>query len=325
MKLILAPLQGITNCVFRRIYHKHFPYFDCAVAPFVSPNAAEKSGGALFHDLLLKENENGISLEPQILLNNPDVFYPFLDKIYNLGYKKININMGCPAQIVVKKNKGSALLERLDLVDSILKRMSADSRFEFSVKLRLGVISKDSIFDVLPIIEKYEPSEIILHPRTAQMQYSGNADLKKFEEVAQKTTMKIVYNGDIFSISKYQKINSLFCGGISGVMIGRGVIVNPFLSGLIKGKGYTKNPKEKIRLFVDDLLEEYEKKYFGEIPVLGKMKELWRYLRFSFEGCDKYVKKILKSTAISSYRKHSDEVFEKTSFCEFPNVDNIDY
>jgi len=323
MKLILAPLQGITNSVFRRIYHKHFPYFDYAIAPFVSPNAT-KIGASLFNDLLTKENESGVALEPQVLLNNPDVLYPFLDKIYDLGYKKINVNMGCPAQLVVKKNKGAALLEHPDLADSILKRISSDKRFEFSVKLRLGMISKDKIFDILPIIEKYGASEIILHPRTAQMQYSGDADLEKFAEVAQKTALKIIYNGDIFSFAKYQKINSLFGDAVCGVMVGRGAVVNPLLSAIIKNGEYPENPKEKIRLFVENLLDEYTKKYYGEIPVLGKMKEIWKYLRFSFEDGGKKVKKILKCGSIFSYKKHSDDVFEKTEFCEFCGIGNLE-
>jgi tRNA-dihydrouridine synthase len=324
MKLILAPLQGITNCVFRRIYHKHFPYFDYAVAPFVSPSAA-KQCTALLNDLTAKENENSITLEPQILLSNPDAFYPFLDKIYELGYTKININMGCPAQTVNKKNKGAALLEHPDLTDALLKRISADERFKFSVKLRLGMICKDKIFDILPIIQKYGASEIIVHPRTAQMQYSGSADLEKFAQVVQKTTLKIIYNGDIFSLSKYQKINSLFGGSVAGIMLGRGTIINPLLSAMVKTGEYPENPKEKIYAFVSELFEEYLKKYCGEIPVLGKMKEIWRYLRFSFEDSDKLLKKILKCGSVSSYKKHSDDVFEKADFCGYGEIDGINY
>ena len=313
MKLILAPMRGITYAVFRRIYNRHFPYFDYAAAPFVSPTASQSSSKGLFSDLTPKENENSIPLESQILLNNPDALYPFLDKIFDFGYKKVNINMGCPAAVVVKKNKGGALLEHPDLIDKILAKIAADERFEFSIKLRLGMTDKRRIFDVLPIIEKYKPSEIIVHPRTAVMQYSGEADVEIFKEIIKNTSLNTVYNGDVFSFEKYKMITAVFGDKIDGVMLGRGALVNPLLCGLIKGEIF-QNPKIIIKKFIDDLYNEYEKLYFGEKPVLGKMKELWKYLRFSFENSNKFVKKILKCDSLYSYRKHCEELFEN---CEY--------
>jgi tRNA-dihydrouridine synthase len=306
-------MRGITNAVFRRIYNRHFPYLDYAVSPFVSPTTSQSSGKGLFNDLTPKENENSIPLEPQILLNNPDALYPFLDKIFDFGYKKVNINMGCPAAVVVKKNKGGALLGHPDLIDKILSKIAADERFEFSVKLRLGMTDKRRIFDVLPIIEKHNPSEIIVHPRTAVMQYSGEADVEIFKEIIKNTSLNTIYNGDVFSFEKYKMITAAFKDKIKGVMLGRGALVNPLLCGRIKGENF-QNPKIIIKEFIDDLYNEYEKLYFGEKPVLGKMKELWKYLRFSFENSNKFVKKILKCDSLYSYRKHCGELFEN---CEY--------
>ncbi|MCL1946710.1 MAG: tRNA-dihydrouridine synthase family protein [Chitinivibrionia bacterium] len=323
MKLILAPMRGITNAIFRKIYCEHFPYFDYAVAPFVSPTISQNLGKGLFKDLSPKENENSMPVEPQILLNNPDVLYPFLDKIFVLGYKKVNINMGCPANVVVKKNKGAALLENLDLIDKILSKIAEDKRFEFSVKLRLGMTNKRRIFDILPIIEKYEPSVIIVHPRTADMQYSGEANIDIFQEVTQNVKSNIIYNGDVFSLAKYKKINALFGEKIVGVMLGRGALVNPLLCGQIKEKKF-QNPEIEIKKFIDNLYFEYEKLYFGERSVLGKMKELWKYLQFSFENSKKCAKKILKSESLYFYRKHCDELFENCKyFCNNETLGNI--
>jgi len=326
MKLILAPLRGITNCTFRKIYHKHFQYFDEAVAPFVSPTASEKLGNGLFSDLLPAENENSMPVEPQILLNNPDVLYPFLDKIYDFGYKKININMGCPAAVVVKKKKGAALLENPDLIDNVLAKISADKRFEFSVKMRLGMKDKNKIFEILPMIESHKPSEIILHPRTAEMQYSGNADLEYFAKVCNKISTPIIYNGDIFSYAKFKKINEMFGNKISGIMIGRGALTNPFLPAQCRGDCPQSpvDPKQKIRDFVNDLYNEYKANYFGEKPVLGKMKELWKYLRFSFENSGKPVKKILKSGSLFSYETNVVQFFNNCKFCNKQILGNIE-
>ena len=324
MKLILAPLRGITNCTFRRIYHKHFPFFDCAIAPFVSPTASEKLGNGLFSDLLTPEP---LPVEPQILLNNPDVLYPFLDKIYEMGYRKINFNMGCPAAVVVKKKKGAALLDNPDIIDAVLAKISADSRFEFSVKTRLGMRNKNQIFEILPIIEKHKPSEIILHSRTAEMQYSGNADLEYFAKVAEVVSTPIIYNGDVFSLAKFQKINEIFGSKISGVMIGRGALANPFLPEQIRRGDCPQSPAnhaEKINEFINDLYNEYKNIYYGENPVLGKMKELWKYLRFSFENSEKPAKKILKSGSLSSYEANVKDFFKNCEFSDRQILGNIE-
>ena len=316
MQLILAPLHGITNAAFRRVYHKHFPYFDSAIAPFVSPTAAQNIGKGLFSDLLPNVNEKSMPIEPQVLLNNGDVLYPFLDKLFDLGYTKFNINMGCPAAVVVKKNKGAALLERIDLIDKILTVATADKRFEVSVKIRLGMIDKRRIYDVLPLIVKHEVNTLIIHPRTAVMQYAGEADVEAFEEVVKEISsnaVNVIYNGDIFSLAKFNNMSSRFDGKINSLMIGRGALVNPLLPGLIKGEKF-ENPTLKVYGFIDDLRKEYQSLYFGEKPVLGKMKELWTYLRISFDGSEKYVKKILKSQSLYSYEKHCEELFENSAF-----------
>ncbi|MCL2845991.1 MAG: tRNA-dihydrouridine synthase family protein [Chitinivibrionia bacterium] len=316
MELILAPLHGITNATFRRVYHKHFPYFDWAIAPFVSPSAAQSIGKGLLSDLLPVENENSIQIIPQVLLNKADVLYPFLDKIYDFGYRKINVNMGCPATVVVKKNKGAALLERADLIDDILGAIAADKRFEISVKVRLGMTDKRRIYEVLPLIVKHEVDELIIHPRTADMQYTGEANVEAFEEIAEKISsnaVSVIYNGDIFSLAKFNNLSARFGDKIKSVMIGRGALVNPLLTGLIKGEDFA-NPTQKIYDYLNDLCSQYKSQYYGENPVLGKMKELWTYLRFSFDDSEKYVKKILKSQSLYSYEKHCEELFANSTF-----------
>lgn len=325
MELILAPLRGITNYSFRKIYHKHFPFFDSAIAPFVSPTESNKIGSGLLGDLLPENNTNAMPVEPQILLNNPAVLYPFSDKLYELGYRKININMGCPATVVVKKKKGAALLESPDLIDAILMKISADTRFEFSLKMRLGMMNAEQIFEILPIINKYNPCEIIIHPRTAKQQYFGDASLEYFAKVAEKISTPLIYNGDVFSLEKFEKINELFGKKIKAVMLGRGVLVNPFLAEQCRGDNLSPaNPEDKVREFVDDIYNEYKNNYFGANPVLGKMKELWKYLGNSFENSDKFVKKILKSTTLSSYETSVAQLFAKCKYVPPHTIGNIE-
>jgi len=322
MKLILAPLRGITNAVFRKIYHRHFPYFDYAVAPFVAPTAAKTLGKGLFSDLLAEANKDSMPAEPQILLNNAEVLYPFLDKIFELGYTKFNINMGCPAAVAVKKNKGAALMERSDLLDKILQVCAADKRFAFSVKLRLGMNDKKRIFEVLPLIRKYGARDLIIHPRTAEMQYSGEADIDAFEEILKEIfgdSINTVYNGDVFSLAKFELLSKRFGEKIQSLMIGRGALVNPLLTGLIKGEKFD-DPQAAIFNFVSDLYNEYKAVYYGEKPVLGKMKELWKYLSFSFDGGQKSAKKIMKSQSLSSYEKHCAQLFENCKFLCNKNI-----
>jgi tRNA-dihydrouridine synthase B len=312
-RVVLAPLRGITTYTYRNVFKENFGGIDDAISPFISTTKDRKVSIKLVKDILPKNNVNGYPLVPQILGNNAEDLIPFVEKIKELGYSEINWNLGCPAPMVTKKIKGSGLLPRPDIVENYLKVLSSIEGIDYTVKVRAGLEKNDDIFKLLPLFEEYNCKEITVHPRTGFQLYRGEADRDIFEKVYNSTSLPLIFNGDIFSIEDYKIVTSRF-PDIIGVMLGRGVLINPFLPAQIKGDSIPDSPNKLIYSFMQTLFDEYSKVLYGDFQIMGKMKELWKYMEFSFPEAKRDIKKILKTTSVPKYQKRVDQLFESHTF-----------
>ena len=177
------------------------------------------------------------------------------------------------------------------------------------MKLRLGRRSKHEIFDLLPILDKYPLDEIIIHPRTGIQMYEGRADHDAFGKALLNSRHRFTYNGDIIDLNSFNIVQKKF-PSIKKIMIGRGILSNPFLAETIKKKISNKAPIERLKDFHDDLFENYKKIFSGPGHLIGRMKGLWNYLG---PGCFKEYKKplknILKSNSIVKYLDRVEQIF----------------
>ncbi|MBF0301815.1 MAG: tRNA-dihydrouridine synthase family protein [Desulfamplus sp.] len=252
-QIILAPLQGYTDAVFRDVYFRHFTGVDEAMSPFISTMSQNKINISSLKDVVPENNLHCPKLIPQILGNVAEDFLFLTRRLVELGYSTVNLNMGCPHSKVAKKKRGSGMLpypEMVDqLLDNVFKGLTSELfQCKISIKTRLGRYEKDEIFNLLPIFERYPLEEIIVHPRTGVEMYGGNADVNAFIRVADNTSHNLVYNGDITSVKVFENI----AGNLEGIrrygqststasskpikrfMIGRGILSNPFLPSEIK-------------------------------------------------------------------------------------------
>ncbi|MCP4672684.1 MAG: tRNA-dihydrouridine synthase family protein, partial [Desulfobacula sp.] len=175
--------------------------------------------------------------------------------------------------------------------------------------LRLGRKSKNEIFKLLPVFDKYPLDEIIIHPRTGIQMYEGSSDHDAFEKAILHTCHKVVYNGDIMDKKSYFIVREKF-PNIQRFMIGRGLLSNPFLAETIKNTGANKDHLDRLKNFHDDLFESYKKIFDGPGHLIGRMKGFWNYLG---PGCfNKYkkpLKNILKSNSIVRYEEMVEKIF----------------
>lgn len=313
MKIIMAPLRGVTTAIYRRVYKSHFDGVDSAMAPFISTAKEAKVSNKLVRELLPENNIDSYPLIPQLLGNEAEDLPPFVNKLIEIGCDEVNWNLGCPAPMITKKKRGSGLLPFPEIVEEYVEKLSSFEDIAYSVKVRAGLQSEDELLKLLPLFEKHNCKEITVHPRTGIQGYTGRANPDFFQRVSESTTLPLVYNGDILYKEYYDEIMNRFGKRVSGLMLGRGLLVNPFLPSQIKGDTLPENASQKVQDLMTDIFEEYRKVLFGEKPVLGRMKELWRYLQFSFPERERKVKKIIKSTTFSTYQKRVDELF-KTPF-----------
>lgn len=294
MKLYFAPMEGITNYVYRKVHNEIFGGCDAYYSPFITPSDNERLSRKGLRDIHPELNE-GINLIPQVLVNRSETFFKFESKLKELGYSSVNINMGCPAQTVVKKNRGSAMLKNLEDTGRFLDEIFAESKTEISVKSRIG-FNEEEAEKIISLFNCYPFEQVIIHPRIRSEFYKGKASIEAFSKIYELCNGKLCYNGDVFTLEDFNDITKKF-PLVYGVMIGRGAIKNPAVFREIRGGN--KLSKEEIILFTERLSEEYMKVLESDAFTLHKLKEIWEYLGLNFVNNKKLSKGIKKATVLS--------------------------
>lgn len=281
--LILAPMQGLTELMFRKVYEQCFPgALDLAISPFLSLTHGNLADAwKKIDDVIPEDNIGSIPVIPQILGKEPVEFVDLANRLYDVGYHEINWNIGCPMRRVAAKHRGSGILPYPDEVREILEYVVPRIKASLSVKMRLGYHSSEEIFSLIPILNDYPLANITIHPRTGKQQYGGQVDLDTFEQAASLIKHKVNYNGDICTLSDYERIHLRF-PDIEDFMIGRGVLFDPLLPLRIKGTAFDrKSSLDAARLFITALLAAINKRPVPEVSKMRKTKEYWCLLRRS--------------------------------------------
>lgn len=315
-ELVLAPLRGVTGVDYRNAFCRHFSDLDSAMAPFIPTVNGKVIKPKLLADILPEMNTL-MPVVPQIIGKEPKDMIVLIKTIYDLGYDEVNWNLGCPWKFVAKKMRGSGLIPHPDKVDAILDEVLKEIPGKLSVKVRLGLKTKDELKDLIPALNKHDLSEVIIHPRTAVQMYDGVVDVDMFGEYFEMLRHRIVYNGDITSVEFYNSLKDRF-PSINKWMIGRGVIINPCLAAEIKGAEPLSAPEYAVAVhdFHDDIMAWTKDRLSGPGHILGRMKELWKYMALSFEQGDKKLTRILRCKTVEEYEKRIDDFFRFYEKCE---------
>ena len=299
--LILAPLRGFTDAVFRNAYPRHFQGVDEAVAPFITTLKGRRIKPAHLRDLAPAQNR-AMPVVPQILSNRSDAFIRLANTLFNLGYSEINWNLGCPYPKVVKKMRGSGLLPHADRIDRILEKTLREFPGRLSIKTRLGRFSAREMDDLIPVFNRYPLTRLIVHPRTGVQMYAGQVDLDAFASCLTRIAHPVIFNGDINDPATFRARESRF-PGVAGWMLGRGLIANPFLPEMIQGKTEAiDNCKARFAKFHDDLVDGYLRLFSGPGHVLDRMKGYWGYFANGFAEARRILKRIRKAGSLECYR-----------------------
>jgi tRNA-dihydrouridine synthase len=310
MKLYLAPLHGVTNRVFRKVYFDHFSGFDAAVAPFILAVNNDQLADKHFKDLLDGTDEK-VPLIPQLLGNEATPFVRTARYLAGLGYREVNWNLGCPFPMVANKKRGSGLLPYPELIRKVLDAACAQNDIRVSVKMRLGRTDPAEIMKLMPMLNEYPLSKVIIHPRIGTQMYKGEVNLDGFERAAKACAHEVMYNGDIKDLGTFLKLRERF-PQIQEWMIGRWALVNPFLAkDIVEGRPVTKGA-DRLRetaAFHADLYGAYAEVLYGPAHLLDKMKEIWTYLGQGFPGRGKAIEAIRRAKTTEEYKRATAEIF----------------
>lgn len=293
MEFYMAPLEGITGSLFRNTYQEHFRKFDRLFTPFFGNTGFNTKE---LCDIGPSANE-GIPLVPQILSNKAEDFLSIAERMKNYGYDSVNLNLGCPAGTVVSKGRGSGFLRYPESLDAFLAEIFEKSPLSISVKTRIGFDDESVWPMLLEIYNRYPITELIVHPRLRTDLYRPPVRLDAFRYAYENAKMPLVYNGDINTVSDYERIRDDF-PGIRAVMIGRGILRNPGLLGEIHGEAPITD--RQIREWLTDLATKNLAAY-TETPTLYKLKEIWSYLQDRYPDRKKELKQLFKAKKLYEY------------------------
>jgi tRNA-dihydrouridine synthase len=300
MQIYLAPLQGLTDWIFRESFTEHIGQFEKTFSPFIRVQDGEFYRPCQCNDTLPEHNTFQKPV-PQFLGNDAVSFLRFENLCLQQSYTEVNINMGCPFPMIVKKGMGAGMLPHPEKVAQLLQSIFTVSKLKISIKCRLGEDNLSDFEQLIPIFNDFPLEEIIIHPRIGKQQYKGEVDLNAFALYASKIKQPICYNGDILSVADANKIQVL-CPQIDRFMIGRGMLQNPFLLNEIRQHELTSNEKVRmLRNFHLSVIERCKHKYSGDLHLLKRFKELWSYHALGFEDGRKIYKQVKKCTTLSKY------------------------
>jgi len=305
--IYLAPLQGFTDFVYRRAYNEIFQGIDSFFIPYISVKN-EQILKKYEKEILLVNNPQQRAI-PQVLVNNADEIL-FLSKILeDIGYKEINLNLGCPYPMVTNRGMGAGLLPHPEKLHTILTSFFEKSNLKLSVKLRAGLNLANEIELLIPVLNQFPLTEVIFHPRIAKQLYEGDILYPEFEFASTNLKHQLVYNGDILSVADFNDRMQKF-PETNHWMLGRGVLMNPFLPEEIKGIFLSEAEKlQKLVEFHQEVFELYSEIMDNEGNVLNKMKQFWIYFSFVFPNQHKNFKLIKKASSLSRYLDETRKIF----------------
>lgn len=304
VRLVLAPLRGVTHLTFRKCLATRFGGLDGAVSPFLTTVEGTKIKATHLADIMPAAN-GALPLVPQVLGKDPERFRALLVAIRDLGYTRCDLNVGCPWPLVVRKGRGAGLLRDADALRRMLDAGCDVMGDGLSVKVRLGVDEPHLLAERMEVFNGYPLFEITIHARTAAQRYEGHVDLDAFGECLALSKAPVVYNGDVCSPEGFAAICRRF-PSISGVMIGRGLVTWPDLAARIKtGTTVTEESASAVWCryegFVRDYGERTRSGLFGPASFLGRMKEFWSYHKDAYPNGDAIWRRIRLCRSYADY------------------------
>ena len=316
MHIYFAPLEGITTYPYRNLHHKYFGGVEKYFTPFLAPGPEQGMSVKEMRDVL-PENNAGVPVVPQILTNRAGDFLLASKKLSEMGYREINLNLGCPSGTVTAKKKGSGFLLYPDDLDRFFDEVFSDAavrngEFLVSVKTRIGKNEVEEWPELMQVYNRYPIHELTVHPRIQKEFYKETPHLDVFTDILKESRNPVVYNGDLFTVEKVKEFREK-CLTVGRGVIGRGLIRNPALAEMILQEETEPEADilPRIREFHDALFEHYRETMSGDRNLLFRMKDLWSYMLAEVPDSEKLAKKIRKSQHVPEYLAAVEEVFAR--------------
>jgi tRNA-dihydrouridine synthase len=218
---------------------------------------------------------------------------------------------------ITRKNRGCGMMPFPEKIEKIVENILSNTSCRFSLKIRMGLHSRDEARDLLQRMNSYPLDFVCIHPRLGDWQYEGLPNRDEFQKLLSISKHKIIYNGDIVSQFVFKELQNQFIS-VDEWMLGRGLLMNPFLAEEIKGLTTSKKTQQQRFIRFHRHLVKLLVKLKGEKTALAAMKELWHYFAVFWNLDDNALKKILRS-------KDLDEILQQISVFSYADFTEKQY
>lgn len=292
-----APIQGHTDHAYRYFHSELYKGAPLYYSPFIR---LEKEDIRKRDEKdILADKQDGKEVIPQVIFRNQHELSSLIRIIKELGFKSIDLNMGCPFPLQTGHGRGAGAIANPEVSAAIEKTVNENPDIIFSLKMRLGFQEPDEWHTLINTLNRIDLAHVTVHPRVAKQQYKGDINFEEFQKILDASKNPIVYNGDILSPSDISETLKRF-PSIAGIMVGRGLLARPSLIEEFYNDELPRVARvERMLDFHRKLFNHYSNVLCGDTQILSKIKPFWEYAEN--EIGKKAWKAINKSTTIAKY------------------------
>ncbi|MEA5553054.1 tRNA-dihydrouridine synthase family protein [Anabaena cylindrica UHCC 0172] len=280
----LAPMQDVTNLWFMKII-AHYGSPDYFFTEYFRVNDTSRLNCKIL--AAITENDTGRPVFAQMIGESIPDLVRTAQELCKYNIAGVDLNMGCPAPRIYRKNVGGGLLREPEKVERILGELrSTVNDKPLTVKMRVGFENTDNFYEILDIINRHNIDLLSLHGRTVKDMYHGVVKYDLIAEAVKRVDCPVMANGNINSAKTALEVLSQT--GAAGVMVGRWAIGNPWLFNQIRqtlqGEAITPVPLVEVRNYIDRLWQTPTASTIPERARVGYLKMFLNYIALSVDA-----------------------------------------
>jgi len=318
--LIFAPMEGITDGPYRMAIEEAFPEWSYLSTDFLRiPSQGIYSEKKIMDHFGIDEKLRSKALKRtsyQILTTIKSSTATHVQKINELGFEHIDLNVGCPSKKVNGHLGGAYLLKDLPVLKQIVREIRKNFNGVFTTKIRIGYHDDQSFTDILKLLEDEGADAITLHARTRDQLYEGRADWDYIKKAVDTVDIPIIGNGDCWTL---HDIHNMFehtqCHAI---MMGRGALKTPWMATLyeeyrnqmnnLNDELIHRQRKNYIDYYFHLLERNYIRKGLDSEQILKRFKAFSRYLFDDYENPEQVRSSFLRSRALEEFKNNLEKL-----------------
>jgi tRNA-dihydrouridine synthase len=307
--LALAPMQDVTDLAFWRLIAGYG-----GADVYVTEYFRVYPGATLDRTILqsITANPTARPVLAQMIGNDIPSLVRTARELQRYPIAGVDLNLGCPAPVVYRKCAGGGLLREPARVDAILGALREAVTTRFSVKTRLGFDSPAGFDELLTILARHSLDLVTVHGRTVQEMYRSAVNYNLIARAVAALPCPVLANGNVYSAGKGLAV--LQRTGARGLMIGRGVIRNPWLFAQIRqyqrGETVFVPTGRDVLRYVRALFEATRRAKFTELAHVTRMKKFMNFIGLGVDPAGRFLHEIRRTNCEAAFFRLCEEFLD---------------